>query len=310
MAILNKLAAMRTLLGAIAVAYILGAALSGNALAEPEEQTEFTDFESIDADTFDIGAGDVTANFSGGFSATVGNTELYRSGLFAWMVNGGGTGQIEFTDSVGVVEFYARTDPTADGTSVLTAFDDQGVQVGDSVTLNPGDPFQLVSFTGPLQRIEFTNNASSALNAIDDFGFSPTSGSTLTIGTNQDSYSTGDNLILNIGASDPSAAADGTDELYVVVVFPDRTNLVYFTDLDATFANGSLSAVAEITPVGTSADFPVDLPEFFTFNWSGLEPVGNYTAFIVMIEAGSLADGSIDLGDIKSFQRADFSFNP
>jgi len=147
---------------------------SGTTMAAPEDQDVFTDFETIDSTNFSIGTGDVTATFSGGFSGVAGILELYRSGTHAWMVNESNTGEIQFETNAAIVEFYARTLSTANGTSVLTAFDSQG-QVVDSVTLNPGDPFQLVSFNGSIARIEFVNNATCAncMNSIDDFGFSP-----------------------------------------------------------------------------------------------------------------------------------------
>ena len=149
---------------------------SGSALAAPRDQDVFTDFEGIDSSNFSVGTGDVTATFTNGFSAFAGILELYNSGRYAWMVDPGNTGEIQFETNAAIVDFFARTRSTADGPSVLTAFDSQG-QVVDSVTLTPGDPFQEVIFTGSIARIEFANNASegcvSCMNSIDDFGFSP-----------------------------------------------------------------------------------------------------------------------------------------
>jgi len=166
---------MWSLPGTAALAFVLGMQ-SGTALAAPEDQDVFTDFETIDATDFSIGSGDVTATFTGGFSGVAGILELYRSGTHAWMVRESNTGEIQFETNAATVDFFSRARSTADGPSVLTAFDSQG-QVVDSVTLNPGDPFEEVIFTGSIARIEFANNASEGcadcMNSIDDFGFSP-----------------------------------------------------------------------------------------------------------------------------------------
>lgn len=173
MALVRKTQLAWSLPGLAALAFILGVH-SGTALAAPQDQDVFTDFEMIESSNFSIGTGDVTATFTGGFSAFAGIQELYNSGIRAWMVDPGNTGEIQFETDAAIVDFFARTRSIANGTSVLTAFDSQG-QVVDSVTLNPGDPFQEVIFTGSIARIEFANNAScgTCMNSIDDFGFSP-----------------------------------------------------------------------------------------------------------------------------------------
>jgi len=159
----------------VAVTFLLGMQ-SGSTLAAPQDQDVFTDFEGITATTVVIGTGNVTATFTNGFSATAGIPELYTSGIFGWMVDPGNTGEIQFETNAAIVEFFARTRSIADGPSVVTAFDSLD-QVVDSVTLNVGDPFQLVSMTGSIARIEFANNATAGcvdcMNSIDDFGFSP-----------------------------------------------------------------------------------------------------------------------------------------
>ena len=195
----------------------------------------------------------------------------------------------------------------------------------ESVTLNPGEPFRLVSFTGPLQRIEFTNNAdatcTSCMNAIDDFGFSPVPDLVLPVSVNQPSYSTGDSLILDIGASNPGmtvadmgAGLPSEVDVYMVILTPNRDDVVYFKDLAGTLAFGSLSNLAEVTPMVTSLNietsFSINQPGFFTYTWTGLETIGDYTVFLVMAKAGSLTDGNIDQDDIVKVGRTNFFFSP
>ncbi len=162
-------------LSGVAAMAVLAGIRPGPALASAAELAVFEDFETIDATDFRIGTGRETAQFRGGFSGVAGIPELYLSGSHAWMVNPGRSGEITFETNAAEVVFHARTRSTADDVSVLRAFDDQDVQVGDTITLTPGAPFQRVALTGSIARIQFDNPAScdSCMNSIDDFGFSP-----------------------------------------------------------------------------------------------------------------------------------------
>lgn len=293
---------------------------TGIVSALPTNQFIFEDFESINSDDFSIGTTDVTAHFSNGFSARVGISELYNSGTHAWMVNPGDTGKIEFEPKAAVVEFFARTRSTANGSSTLTAFDEQGVQIGDSITINPEDRFELFSFEGSIRTIEYTNNAncSNCMNTIDDFGFTPEAiiasedSVSLTTSLNQTSYSEGETLVLDIAASSPSQ--ETVVDIYTVILFPDRNTLANFTDLDATLVIGKLSALADVVPMFKSLSlantFSISSSGFFSYQWTGEEPMGDYTAYLVMVPAGALADGVINEGDIIQLDSTNFSFNP
>ena len=146
--------------------------------AAPQDQDVFTDFETINTnlgDPFSIGVSPESATFSGdGFSGVAGIGELYFSGSHAWMVNPGGTGVIDFETNAATVEFWTRIRTGADGSSVYTAYDDTD-QVIDTLTISSPAAFQLVSFTGSIDRIEVVNNATTAgdrlMNSIDNFGY-------------------------------------------------------------------------------------------------------------------------------------------
>ncbi len=147
-------------------------------IADPMDLDVFTDFERINTQTgmpFTLGDDSAAAQLSGdAFSGIIGVRELYFSGTHAWMVNPGGTGLIQFEPNAAAVEFWTNSSRNANGSTIIRAFDDQD-QVVDSVTLMGPDPFQLVSFSGNIDRIEVSNNATGfrQMNAIDDFGFSP-----------------------------------------------------------------------------------------------------------------------------------------
>ena len=133
-----------------------------------------TSFEGINSSDFTIGDSPEAARFSGdAFSGVLGVPQLYRTGSSAWMVNPQGTGVISFQTPAQSMQFHARLRSTADGPTVITAFDAED-QVLDSVTLdNPNAAFQRVEFRGPISRIEVANNSSAAnsVNSIDDFSF-------------------------------------------------------------------------------------------------------------------------------------------
>ena len=143
------------------------------AMAAPEDQDTFDDFESINTATneaFNIG----TAQFSGNaFSGVAGIGELYHSGSHAWMVNPVGVATIDFgATNAATVEFWTRLRTGANGSSIYTSFDDAGTVIESTTLDTPGD-FQLLSFTGDIDHITIENFATGNLqmNSIDDFGF-------------------------------------------------------------------------------------------------------------------------------------------
>ena len=78
------------------------------------------------------------------------------------------------------VEFWARVLSAASGNMVITAFDAFDVIVDGPVMIIPGTGWQLVALTGSIARIDVVNLDANEMNAIDDFGFTPTGMSTAT----------------------------------------------------------------------------------------------------------------------------------
>ena len=158
------------------VASLLLVGLTSVASAAPMDLDVFTDFEEFIPNTvlgvpFDIGLTPERATFSGdALAGFLTISELYHSGVRAWMVAPSGTGTITFETNAAEVEFWARTRSFATGSTVITAFDDVGAVI-DTVTLTAIDLFQLISFSGSIDHIDVVNNDSGFMNSIDDFGF-------------------------------------------------------------------------------------------------------------------------------------------
>lgn len=176
----RRLARCNRMVGTLLAAMMLISSPT-TAWPDPQDQMFFSDFEGIVPNTqvgqpFDVGEGGTVATLGGdAFAGIIGLTQLYHSGVKAWMVNPQGTGTITFSTSAAAVEFFARTNSSANGNTVITAFDDSGNLIGDPIMIGLADGWQLISLTGSIERIEVENLASGSnrINAIDDFGFTP-----------------------------------------------------------------------------------------------------------------------------------------
>lgn len=148
-------------------------ALCGTAaLALPEDQAVFTDFEGISSTDFVVGSSPASAHFSGGLSDFLGIFELYHSGLYAWMIDPQEFGLIEFETDAAVVEFYARNASFATQPTLIVAMDEHH-EVVDSHQIDQNEAWELVTLRGVIDHIEVYNFDTEAMNSIDDFGFTP-----------------------------------------------------------------------------------------------------------------------------------------
>ncbi|MCG8619216.1 MAG: hypothetical protein MI802_23590 [Desulfobacterales bacterium] len=158
-----------------------------SAVAAPQDLGVFENFEGISPNTavgapINLGSSPNTATLGGdAFAGVIGVGPLYHSGIRSWMVLQESTGIIDFAENnASAVEFFVRTHPSADGDTVITAFDDLNQAIGSPITIaagfaDPSDPlgkgFTLVSFSGDIDHIIIDNNASNQINGIDDLGF-------------------------------------------------------------------------------------------------------------------------------------------
>jgi hypothetical protein len=184
---------------------------------------------------------------------------------------------------------------------------------------NPGSSFGWAvigdeSASTTARRFGSRENPNPALRPVLTVDYSPPPAGTLvlTAGVSQAAFVTGETLNLSVGATNPGLAS--TVDVYIVILLPDGDTLVNFIDLQGTFEIRSLSNLADLTPMvpslSLSGAFNVSLSPFFTYSWRGTEPAGTYSAFLVMAQAGSLSDGSIDPGDLVKLAASSFTFNP
>ena len=134
----------------------------------------------------------------------------------------------------------------------------------------------------------------------------------LAASVNRTAFVSGDTVELSLSAANPGLPENV--DVYAVILLPDGDNMVNFVSLDGSFKIGSLSDIGALSPMVASLSlanaFNVNLSPFFTYAWSGVEAAGDYSAFLLMAQAGSLSDGSIDAGDLLEFSVVSFSFNP
>ncbi len=161
---------------------VLVSTVAGVAHASPLDLDVYESFEGIDPNTvpnvsFSIGPAATEATFSGNaFAGVAGIGSLYHQaltpGVRAWMIQPGSVGAVDFEVDAAEVEFFARTHPSADGNTVITAFL-ENQPVGSPVSLTTVDGWTLVSFGSAVDRIEFDNQATNFMNGVDDFGYTP-----------------------------------------------------------------------------------------------------------------------------------------
>ena len=85
------------------------------------------------------------ASFSGGTVKTVGQPDLYGSGLFAYEVLDGSTVTVMFDNPIDSLELFFVT--SGDGQTILTARDADGGVVGTATAAQPASGNELVTVT-------------------------------------------------------------------------------------------------------------------------------------------------------------------
>lgn len=138
----------------------------------------------------------------------------------------------------------------------------------------------------------------------------PAQGLTLGVGASQAIYYPGDQLRLSVSAS--NAAAAGVADFYTGLILPDGVTVATIGTSGVRL--GTLAHPSTFVPVATGIDlaspFVASVDPLFAYIWSGAEPPGAYTLFIVAVRAGAFADDRIDAGDILALQTGGLHVRP
>jgi len=102
--------------------------------------------------------------FVGGEAKSVGNPDLYRTGVRSWMVDAGETGTITMGGSTRTLNLFLR-DETIGVNSVLTVFDNNGEVLG---TFFGTDEWTEVSVVGEIGSVTLENPGLAGYAVIDD----------------------------------------------------------------------------------------------------------------------------------------------
>jgi hypothetical protein len=119
--------------------------------------------------------------------------------------------------------------------------------------------------------------------------------------------SVGEVLAATIGLN--NGRLPGSADIYVGIVVPGGT-IVFFTSSGVAF--GSVTDPATFQPVAAGVPlgvpFSVTAPDFFTYQWTGGEPRGDYALFVLVLTAGALADGVLTDDEVLALAIAPFAF--
>jgi hypothetical protein len=125
---------------------------------------------------------------------------------------------------------------------------------------------------------------------------------------NQATFAAGQTLRITIGGSNPGTAV-GAD-VYIGAFLPDGNTVILLTSTGA-FTFGTRTNVGSWQPYRTGlqlqAGFSITVPNFFSYEWTGGEPRGDYVLFLLVMKAGAAAALSGD--QVLGRATASFSFH-
>jgi len=129
------------------------------------------------------------------------------------------------------------------------------------------------------------------------------------INADQDEYNIGDPMSITMNVN--NHGVDAFVDIYVGMGCPFGI-IFSISNSGSTITQGSLSDFSTLTPFVAGVDlinpFIVDNFVVFEYVWSGIEPPGEYTLFLVLVQQGAWADGINDEGDILKLTKSTFNF--
>lgn len=116
---------------------------------------------------------------------------------------------------------------------------------------------------------------------------------------------------LQFGAAVTNPGGGPVADFYVGLVLPDGLTAITL-QLGGGPSAGSLANLGGLVPtaagVNLAGAFAVNQPALFGYTFSGIEPIGTYTAFVAAVTAGGLRDGALGPGELLAFTTRTFTF--
>jgi len=130
----------------------------------------------------------------------------------------------------------------------------------------------------------------------------------LLVNVNQPVFAAGQMLSTTVGLTNPGLP--GAADLYVGVAMFDGTVALFTSTGGVAF--GRVADLASLQPIAAgislTTPFAAIAPSFFSYPWTGSEPSGLYTFFLLAVQAGALADGVLTGSEILGLATVPFFF--
>jgi hypothetical protein len=128
------------------------------------------------------------------------------------------------------------------------------------------------------------------------------------VDASQPQYQPGETLRIAVSLASPGVPA--LADVFVVLQLPGSTQVVSL-GLGTAPVFGTLTALQGLVPaargVNLAGAFSVGVDPFFTYAFTGGEPLGPYVLHMAVVRAGALADGQIGAGEMLAYATDGFT---